>query len=53
MCTKSWEKAVTSQEPGQNLPACLGGSLKEVGAAVTHYGDKDIGDRGTRKYSLV
>ena len=47
------EKTMTSQKPRTDLPACLIESSGEVGAAVAHCRDKDIGGRGTREYSLV
>ena len=47
------EKAMTSEEPGPDLPAGLRGSPGEVRRAVAHCGDKDTGDRGTREYSLA
>ena len=54
LCTPgSREKAVTSQKPGPDLPASLGGSPGEAGVAVAHCGDKNTGGGGTREYSSL
>ena len=48
--TQARAKAVTSQEPGPDLPTGLGGSPGEAGVAVAHSGDKDTGGGGIREY---
>ena len=47
------EGAVTPYKTEPDLPASVGGSPAEVGAAVTHHWDKDTGNRSSVKYSLV
>ena len=47
------EGAVTPQETEPDLPASVGGSPEEAGAAVAHHGHKDSGSRSSGKYSLV
>ena len=41
------------QETEADLPASVGGSPAESGAAVAHRGDKDTGSRSSGKYSLA
>ena len=49
-CIRTQEEvAVTPQETETDLPASIGGSPAEVGAAVAHHRDKDTGSRSSGK----
>ena len=45
MCTGSQGKAEIPKEPGSDLPANLGGSLRKQGAAMAPSGGKTLGGR--------